>query len=1014
MKKLNLLFSFVLIAALGCAKDRPVEVKKIGDVETEHLAKAAFTGSGKQRDTWFHKVTVVKTSNNGGFLFAGNQSDMKAGYFDFTKEKLRFVSIDTPYARESDSMQNPVINQWPISNTDVQLAESDGKTTNREIEAEDKTWKQKRYFNIDFAYSDFSETAVLPYEIYFGTSFGFCWSKASSRLVDGSLKIESDAINYVVEVQYQGNPLCLDLKRALKTDMTFTAQYRYSFRKIETTDYQAMAYKNENDSMMKKFGFFQTVLQYLNPENGLIDKKILVNRWNPNKTHHFYFTKDFPDQYKWVFNDPTNGIFAKTNQLFAERGLKIRFAIHNNSWGNGKAKEFGDLRYSFIKIVTEIDAEAPLGFGPSDANPFTGEIIAANTVIWSGYLKMYIELLRTIYKDQKDEQGSSLYTKMAGLLKKDPEEWVNRFDVKKDYGKAFLKMLPNLTYGYPGWARFSTQNSDGGSTAVYVDHYTKKGIADSSAALTSNFHNDLMQIPKDLVGISAQTFGLFNQRSFDPIQENLKSEDGLQSLKSMNEQISKYVEFEDKKIEYNKKGRCVMELGPNLVEASQLLIDGKTPEDILKTILYRVSIHEFGHNLNLRHNFYGSVDKANFSLDNQEYDSNSHEKTSYHSITSSVMDYLNVKDEIHLAQDWENYDRAALAFAYSDGKMISDKSYLYCTDEHTILNALCNQWDTGTSPSEITMSLIKEYDDRYITRNYRWIRSFWDASDYLYRTFRTMRSMKKFLLLWRSGMRDEDIQRELSKSDKNIDKYLKDEYVYYLSQDLKQANKLAIAFYHAVIQQSQADRDWRSEYENFNGELKRIGIMYDKVFAMRFLAGDESFMYNPNRPIYYSSYLTFREDPDLGPMINTVLENTVTERVDMLPWFIDYGRMLYALSATNYSNRDDSRLIERIRVSRYDIDDLPKYFDLDASKITHAESITLKVARDGYFRELEQVGLVRINDHYYMISKDRNSYAYDIMKKLLDAKEKDDSTVEARADILQLYNLYIYVTENNF
>ena len=38
------------------------------------------------------------------------------------------------------------------------------------------------------------------------------------------------------------------------------------------------------------------------------------------------------------------------------------------------------------------------------------------------------------------------------------------------------------------------------------------------------------------------------------------------------------------------------------------LVKNVSDEQIINDILYRVAIHELGHNLNLRHNFYGSVD----------------------------------------------------------------------------------------------------------------------------------------------------------------------------------------------------------------------------------------------------------------------------------------------------------------------------------------------------------------------------------------------------------------------
>ncbi|MEZ4752578.1 MAG: hypothetical protein R3B54_18670 [Bdellovibrionota bacterium] len=75
------------------------------------------------------------------------------------------------------------------------------------------------------------------------------------------------------------------------------------------------------------------------PEQG---NRIIAERYsdepvgNFEKTHHF-FTKDFLQHTK-LFADPQKGVFAKTNQVLAEAGLKARFEIHENTGLDGKVK----------------------------------------------------------------------------------------------------------------------------------------------------------------------------------------------------------------------------------------------------------------------------------------------------------------------------------------------------------------------------------------------------------------------------------------------------------------------------------------------------------------------------------------------------------------------------------------------------------------------------------------------------------------------------------------------------
>ena len=49
----------------------------------------------------------------------------------------------------------------------------------------------------------------------------------------------------------------------------------------------------------------------------------------------------------------------------------------------------GDLRYSFLHWVDRPQVQGPLGYGPSSADPETGEIISASAYIYGAALDIY-------------------------------------------------------------------------------------------------------------------------------------------------------------------------------------------------------------------------------------------------------------------------------------------------------------------------------------------------------------------------------------------------------------------------------------------------------------------------------------------------------------------------------------------------------------------------------------------------------------------------------------------------
>jgi len=1078
----HLLFSLIAISFVfvSCAKDRGVEPVRPNSLVNQR-AKSDFTGTGELRDVYFGKWTIVKNSRDNGFAFVGFESDMVAGFFEFNEFNMQFKSVQGAYkGRESASDIAPVLYQWPVTHHQAMLQTTDGKTTNKEIDDDRLPWYQKKNVKIDFSKFDFIQ------QLDFGPAGFSCWATAGVSQVEDSVTFEPGYISFVLEVVYQRN--CPEAANVLNGHNTFTVQYRYSFRRMEKSNYDPMIYESENDPRRMKFGYFTSVKEEINPIDGRIKNLFLVNRWDPNKEHDFFFTKQFPAQYKELFYD----IFDKTNQVFKDAKLKVRFNLRENSWHkdpklNGKVvREFGDLRYSFVNLIEEIDQSAPLGYGPSNANPFTGEIISANLNVWSGFLRYYLVLLKTnLVRDpqwlqnpegvwEQDMQGSKWYTsdlyeKMTDLLEQSPEEWSTGWEDRPDLRSFFAHMADKTRFIHPGANWYTYSDSLMPTTAIIEkpDSESQLGVKSNwvevsptgevSTAFDIGDQIDMILNP----GIKNQTTFIspkilaYSPLEKNPIMQKLATmpKAGTQWLPmEAMEEFSKSVDMYDKlkkqEISDNIRGHCVMDMQSNMAGIQRAIVAGFTPEEIARVIIYRTGIHELGHNLNLRHNFYGSVDKENFlppsvPVSVAEYkkdengnilfdknnepiqtgkkipvlDENGKQKL-WPSISSSVMDYVRLQDEFFSTQEWEPYDIAALRYAYSGGQLDDKKLYLFCTDEHTWTNALCNRHDKGTTPSEVAKALIEAYEDGYLTRNYRFGRAYWDTTGYMTAILGMMKEMKEFLPMWRTAFYESALRDELKK--KGYSKDEAEQVVVEMSREIKQAIRLTIAFYQAVLQTRDTDKPFRSVFNEVGYSLERLGIGADKMVAMFFLAGDDEIYYNPNRIMLDASFLTYSYVPEFAPMMYKISENIVTQRVDMEPWFIGWGRQMYAQAAMNFSNRDDQSLISKMKIKKYALHEIVNYFNVDMEKETQntssvfAKLVTLDKSLDPDFRVGDQVAMVSYKSNTYMFSKQESPFAYDIFKNIKQAEENQWSTTQGQMDLEELYLIYSMTTGGVF
>ncbi len=183
------ILTFSLVSAAltsACVRKRPVEQKY--DFDGDRWEKAQFA-DGRE---WIGQVTITNNGSNGAFGFVGNVTDPKIGHFNFTKDKLQFLETDT--VTNTDSKEQRVINEWDINHSEYHQKLSGGRVSNIETENEEISWKDKKFFKVNWNAASISEAASFPWEID-----DYCWKATNTRVDNEENDIGPGAASAVVD-----------------------------------------------------------------------------------------------------------------------------------------------------------------------------------------------------------------------------------------------------------------------------------------------------------------------------------------------------------------------------------------------------------------------------------------------------------------------------------------------------------------------------------------------------------------------------------------------------------------------------------------------------------------------------------------------------------------------------------------------------------------------------------------------------------------------------------------------
>ncbi|RTR37934.1 hypothetical protein EKG38_15295 [Shewanella canadensis] len=595
----------------------------------------------------------------------------------------------------------------------------------------DLKWQDKNYFVPDFA-----ETKIAELGINDLFMFGQCVTETEDpRLVNSGdwkgyeMDLAKGVINFEIEHTYQAEPQCLNkFYNGSLDNLSFTSTEYISIVAIDelaNKDYQAIPYSpNENGT----YGFFTSDHSYRDAtDSSGVDGYVrtYMNRVDPTKKTLTYYL--------------SNNFFLPKNKPYLDAAHQTITAlnIENKLYKTGFPelvieqaldKRHGDLRYSNITLFDEPLDNGLAGYGPSAANPATGEIVSARVNQYSSNLK----------------QGAVRYYRQV------------RLDYNR--GKLDASSAAELT-GVPYSSTATATEVKVSGTSADSGMFAKPETALEVAA------SALPKFPVD------NTFE--NLLEFDADTQAFWSENSMMHVDTVFAEGGKNRELprgvKDHEINWKNPSLWVDgNIGNELIAFEDMPI---SLQDELTTQLAAQAFagtlsHELGHTFGLRHNFSGSTDadntfsEAELKALNDQFSAAGYPNLTAKAEFSSQMDY-NVN---RFATMLQPYDLAALRFGYArevelkgepetatqfvslkeedekrrqeliDGNVNGDtrfgalyniaqqhdlRSYSFCTDGHVSLNSNCNRGDAGENLNDIAQFYIDKYNDSYETANLR-------------------------------------------------------------------------------------------------------------------------------------------------------------------------------------------------------------------------------------------------------------------------------------------------------
>jgi len=615
----------------------------------------------------------------------------------WTKEGLSVFAPDDDFRFDFSRNQKPIFTIPGRYRAYKCATNNIGECTNREEEDIDTPWEKRPYFDPNLERIDFSRS-LTTMDIWYDDG---CFVEKNSRLKDYELK--KGVINIELEREFRISSSKSCIFKYLRStsgiqDFSFKTTFFYSLvrlKDISSPDYKKFNYPHLDQD---KFGYFKNTIKTLGDNFRRSKKTYLLNRWNPKRADlTYYLSNSFDEPGMEVFKDTTIKAVEDINKILEKAEVPFKVKLKE-----AEEKKSGDLRYNTIVLITDPLRNGLLGYGPTVTNPITGEIIQGHINMYAGVLRsmvpsVYEKMIRLSHLELKLKymggEGRTVSPSIEGAGPTSGEEKLARkapaFSKPEN---PYLKMNPDY------WSMTNPQDPPTNlkvknSFMERIDFFTKHSSYPSELYLSGGRYKNFIPGIKEFKEIWAGNGTLFKWDDLSSAQKK------------------------------------------------------KITKMILPHIYRTTFIHEFGHNLGLRHNFMGSVDekhfyneedKINFFFFNENKSSGEDFRAPQY---SSIMDYG--YSELNELPIFGKYDIAALRYGYARKVELSERDdqpkklvklgkkginplhitrlvdYKFCTDENINTNPMCNRFDEGVTFTDIMKHYKTKYEGDFFLSNFR-------------------------------------------------------------------------------------------------------------------------------------------------------------------------------------------------------------------------------------------------------------------------------------------------------
>lgn len=777
-QKINIAVLVSLTLTLGaCTKARDYKTVYKDEV-IDAGVKSALTGGDKVSSEFVYVASQLESPHSTDATFPGWQGQENIIKFRFTEKELLAETVVEDGRFASNTANAKPVLSIPVTHVDYRCADNGaGECSNKEEEVNDVAWQQKKSFKPDVAGMKVEAATTLPIEIdkVYGSE---CHTEVGSRVI--SANFTPDAVNIEVEKTYRANIDCLQTLDSL-SDLTFNVRHMHSFirrSQLISPNYVAVNYPKTDENT---FGFFTTESHRLSTDNRDEEKgeKTIMNRWNPTrKTLPYFLTANFDKPELKKVKEATIEAVGAINNALKEANVDLMIDLKGTTDAS-----YGDIRNSMVVLVEDPQESGVIGYGPTVADPRTGEILAARVVMYYGTMKKFVRSTWDEYVDESRAKEAATADSVPGAAKtlsNAVSAQLSKLSVEKQKSQKYVSsMIPKLKLDS------SLNSSD--STSVSAS----RASSSSRTGLVKIDDRAVEKMKKELLALREKNVHGSNLFA-DEDDQVAAREAKLSAITKYNVYPAELINFEG-----SIKLATLDELKDMPKKYWADLSDEEQEKIIEVTLPYvwiPTLVHELGHNLGLRHNFAGSEDKKNFYSPEEVAGYGHSHPMEY----SSIMDYG--YHELNNLRVMGKYDIAALRYGYrrevmkGNGEIIplsndlvqteaqlsglqnvalaeleakkpdmtevqyneekekiekefTIKDFKFCTDENVGINAGCRRFDEGTSYAEIAAHLGRAYNETFKRLNNRMgRRNFSDTADgtYAQRIANTFFDMRPF------------------------------------------------------------------------------------------------------------------------------------------------------------------------------------------------------------------------------------------------------------------------------